>query len=248
MHPLEEFYEERLQEIEDYLALLTSLENSVQSGIPHMGDMESPISTQQQRILYSSLYLQLYNFIEATVSKCLEGVCQAIDGAAVKPNDLLPPLRREWARGAAQTHSDINYDNRLQRVVDLCEHFIQSRTISSMKIEVGGGGNFHDELIYKISNRLGCSLNISKSTIRYIKTPFRNELGPLKLIVKLRNDLAHGNISFGECGANVTVGELRSLKEYTTTYLKEVIFSFREFIENCAFIVPERRPVKELSP
>ena len=64
MDPLTESFEERLQEIEVYLDLLEHLEQQVAIGPPKIG--ESSITTQQQKILYSSVYLQLYNLVEAT--------------------------------------------------------------------------------------------------------------------------------------------------------------------------------------
>ena len=57
--PLLEAFEERLQEIDAYLDLLDAIQHQAQTGPPKIGDVT--ITTQQQRILYSSVYLQLYN-------------------------------------------------------------------------------------------------------------------------------------------------------------------------------------------
>ena len=54
-------FEERLIEIESYLELLEALENQVRRGLPQFGEDGSTITVQQQKILYSSVYLQLYN-------------------------------------------------------------------------------------------------------------------------------------------------------------------------------------------
>ena len=59
MDTLAEVFEERLLEIETYLDLLDALDRQVQKGPPEIGG--APITVQQQRILYSAVYLQLYN-------------------------------------------------------------------------------------------------------------------------------------------------------------------------------------------
>ncbi len=60
-----ENFQERLDEIEDYFAFLNRVDTQIQERSP-----ERP-STEQQRILFSTVYLQLYNLIEATMSECL---------------------------------------------------------------------------------------------------------------------------------------------------------------------------------
>ena len=67
MATLEQSFEDRRQEIEAYLALLEVLDREVQSGRPPTIG-ETAITARQQRILYSAVYLQLYNLVEATVT------------------------------------------------------------------------------------------------------------------------------------------------------------------------------------
>ena len=57
MDQLTQIFEGALQEIEAYLDLLEALERQVREGPPRIGG--AAITTQQQKILYSSVYLQL---------------------------------------------------------------------------------------------------------------------------------------------------------------------------------------------
>ena len=104
-------FEERLLELDAYLDLLDALERQTQHGPPVIGG--GPVTAQQQKILYSAVYLQLYNLVEATVTWCLEAVCAAAakDGRWC-PSDLSAELRREWVRTTAQTHAGLNDENR----------------------------------------------------------------------------------------------------------------------------------------
>ncbi|TAD92967.1 MAG: hypothetical protein EAZ98_24445 [Oscillatoriales cyanobacterium] len=220
MEDLSQAFEERLQEIETYLDLLESIQEQVQGGTPQIG--EATITPQQQKILYSSVYLQLYNLVESTITRCVDAVSNAVVNQSSRPKDLSIELRPEWVRCTARTHTDLNYENRL--------------------VEKGGGGNWDDEEIYKLSKRLGLSLNISRDANRAVKQPFRDDKGALSLIKSFRNKLAHGNLSFAESGNNITVSDLRDLTERTALYLREVVNCFKSSIDAHEFLMPERRP------
>jgi hypothetical protein len=241
MDDFSQAFEDRRQEIEAYLNLLELLETQLQTGPPRIGGNGSTITVQQQKILYSSVYLQLYNLIESTVTRCVDAVCVAVVNNW-HPSDLSIEVRREWVRFTARTHTELNYANRLTSAWSLCEHLVQIHPISEFKIEKGGGGNWDDNAIEDISDRLGLSLNISPNIYSGVKRPFRNDQGALTFIKTLRNDLAHGSLSFEECGENITVSDLRDLATRTILYLEEVVNCFKLSIDAHEFLLPERRP------
>ena len=239
-------FEERLQEIEAYLSFLEGVEIEAQSGPPRLGAEGPVITTQQQRILYSCVFLQLYNLVESTVVRCLDGVTHAAMAAGIwSPGDLTAELRQEWVRVTARTHVDMGYEKRLESALDLCEYLVAALPVAGFEMERGGGGNWDDGAIEKIVARLGFELNVDNTIYRGIKRPFRDDLGPLRIVKKLRNDLAHGNMSFAECGENVTVSELRDLSKRTADYLREVVKAFVGYIDRHEFLIVAKRPLRE---
>jgi MAE_28990/MAE_18760-like HEPN len=243
MDDLSERFEERLAEIVAYLDLISGIEQLVRSGVPRLGDDGPPITTQQQRILNSGVYLQLYNLVEATVTNCLDAVSKAAmrrDGWA--PGDLTLELRREWIRHLARTHVSMGPDKRLEEAIILCDHLIAALPVPEFEIEKGGGGNWDDAAIKKIALRIGFELRVSRRVEQDVKRKIRNDLGAMALIVNLRNGLAHGRLSFVECGQDDSVAELRGLTERVAAYLREVVEAFISFIREYRYIRPERRP------
>lgn len=236
-------FQERLAEVDAYLQFLTAMELRAQHGPPRLEGAEHPITTQQQRILYSGVYLHLYNLVEATMSRCIEAVAAAArDNGRWTPGDLSGDLRREWVRATARTHVDLTPQHRLERALRLCDHLVASLPIETFDIDQGGGGNWDDLEIEEFSKRLGCQLVVSQPVYSAVKRPFRDDLGPLALVRQLRNRLAHGSISFAQCSEDVTVERLTDLKNRTVNYLSEVVACFATYIEGSEYLIPGKRP------
>ena len=238
-----DFFDERFSEIEAYLAFLHDIESATRSGAPKIEHAEASISAPQQRILYSSVYLQLYNLIEATVSRSISAVSQAAASSGRwQAKDLSTALQREWVRVMAHTHTDMSPDKRLDSAINMCHHIIEQLPIQAFEVEVGGGGNWDDDAIEKISARVGCRLEITHSTRTGVKRHVRDDLGALKLVKNRRNRLAHGSISFVECADGVTVGELLRITDAIGAYLREVITAFNTYIELFEYLQQGSRP------
>lgn len=236
-------FQERLAEVEAYLELLSTMEVQAQHGPPRLHGAEHPISAQQQRILYSSVYLQLYNLIESTMSRCIEAVSEAAkENGRWKPDDLSDSLRREWVRVTARTHENLTPERRLKHTLDLCDHLVKSLPVTAFEVVKGGGGSWDDTAIEVFSKRVGCQLDVSQPVYSAVKRPFRDDLGPLALVKHLRNHLAHGSISFAQCAEEMTVGRLVELKDRTVDYLREILRCFSAYLESFQYLLPERRP------
>jgi hypothetical protein len=238
------FFNERFTEIESYLTFLQEVEDAARSGPPRIEGAGTAITAPQQKILYSSVYLQLYNLVEATVSQCIHAVTDAATShlAQWRADDLNTSLRKEWVRAMARTHVAMTPERRLESAVAMCEHLIDQLPVSELKIEVGGGGNWDDESIERLSARVGCNLVITEQTKRAVKRPERDDLGAMKLIKNRRNNLAHGSISFVDCAEGIAVAELRRITEATGSYLRESIGCYTSYIELFDFLMPHRRP------
>lgn len=243
---LRAFYAERVEEIDEYLRLLHAIEVEASTGVPRLEKSQARISVTQQRILSSSLYLQLYNLTEAIVTRCLSFLEDSFKVESWKPSDLDPKLRREWVRYIARTHDDLAPDRRLASAMEMCDHLVGQLPLGDLKISAGGGGNWDDEEVYRLSERVGCNLVIQKSTTAAVKRPLRDGLGAMKLVKNRRNGLAHGSISFKDCADQVTADELEQVAVAIKSYLQELLDSFIAFANGRVFLLRSSRP-SELS-
>jgi hypothetical protein len=236
-------FDERVAEIEAYIRLLESLERAAQTGPPQInGDV---ITTRQQKMLYSAVYLQLYNLVEATATRCVTAVSQATaTSGSWNIGQLELPIRQEWVRRNARTHVVLNADKRLKTALEFCNLILDGGDISEWTIEKGGGGNWDVAAIEDICERIGCILQISDPVQTAAKRHFRDDMNALAFVKDLRNKLAHGSISFEQSGDNVTVSDLKELKKRTVDYLREVIQSFSDYLDGFMFLDAAVRPVQ----
>jgi len=243
VNSLKDLYTQRVEEIETYLELLDTIDREIKEGRSPTIEVMSVITVTQQRMLYASFYLQLYNLVEATVSYCLDALSSAmVQEHKWYPADLSPNFRKEWVRTVAKTHH-IKDETRLNGALEMFEQLVQSKPIPTpFHFDMKQNGNWDDEAIRKTSEKLGLRLTFRADVEANIKRPYRDDKRPLEFVKHLRNRLAHGNISFTECGSTTTVADLHELKRSTVEYLNDVVASFASFIESQGFISQDKRP------
>jgi hypothetical protein len=240
---LRAFFEERFAEVSAHLQFLAELEIAARSGPPRVEGSSTIVTANQQKILYSVVYLQLYNLVEATVSQCVAALTTAAaDGGQWKPEDLNSAMRSEWVRFSARTHTVMSYETRLESALEMCAHLIDHLPVQDFTVETGGGGNWDDQRIEKLTDRLGCAFKPSRKARTAAKKPMRDDMGALTLVKTRRNLLAHGGISFVQCADGVTVDDLRRLVEAVGIYLREALASFVDYIDELRFLRPESIP------
>jgi MAE_28990/MAE_18760-like HEPN len=153
---LQSEFEERLSEVDTYFELLASIEEATrQVGSPRFVGAMDPISAAQQRILYSCVFLQLYNLVESTVTSCFGALAEALrTSGRWRPRDLSEPLQREWVRFTARTHeNDLAPDNRLESALHLFSQLVEESPIDRFEVERGGGGSWDDSKIERLGKR-----------------------------------------------------------------------------------------------
>lgn len=232
MNDIESLVFERISEIEDYLSLLRKLDHSIKNG--------KPIATSNQmRLLYSSVYIQLYNLVEAFVTKMIENLQTLVRDSNIKPDELSEELFKLWIRVNAKTHEHLEFEKRLIHTIDMSKKIISQQPPTYLNIPKGGGGNWDEKEINNLTKKIGLVLDLEKTheTLNdKIRLPIRNDYGVLALTKHLRNALAHGELSFSECGKDVTVDELEDAKSLIKEYIEVVLLKYASYVASKSYI------------
>jgi hypothetical protein len=228
-------FNDRVNEIEGYYTFLLFLDNGIATGVTtiSMGGGNLPVSPLLKKTVFASIYLHLYNLVESTITLLLKAAERKIisEVSTHGINVLNNEIQAIWIRYVAGTHDILPPEKRLEKALDMCGYFLQQFPFS-LEIPKGGGGNWDNENIRTLALRLGLNLNIPRAINTSIKRPIKDGKGPIQVITLTRNKLAHGEISFSECGEDLTILEVRQLIDITVDYLRAVINCFGDYLDN----------------
>lgn len=233
-------YNERVSDIEAHFDLIKNISDAVASGGAKLTVNSGyyTITIQQQKILFSSTCLQLYNLVEATVNELLCAVGRnsqnGINGDLTK---LSNNIRDLYLKHMIPAEGNITPEKHLERAVELL-HQAVGKTCVEIKIPRGGGGNWDIQEIKNLSKRIGIDFELPENIYKKVSRPFRNEQGPLRYIKDVRNNLAHGSISFSDCGAGHSYSEFRALIDIVKEYLEFLISEYESYIDNARYLAP----------
>ncbi|ELC3209845.1 MAE_28990/MAE_18760 family HEPN-like nuclease [Vibrio parahaemolyticus] len=232
-------YAERVSDIEANFELIQNISNAIGSKgsarFP-VNDTHYTITTQQQKILYSGAYLQLYNLVESTVTQLLAAVGKhsqsGINGDLTK---LSEKIRNLYLKHIIPPEGNLTPEKRLEQALTLLH---QAVGVSDVEIVIprGGGGNWDYQEIDKLNQRVGVNFSLTQEVFQSVRRPFRNERGPLRYIKEVRNDLGHGSISFADCGADHTPSEFRSLIDVVKEYLEQLMNAYEHYLNTQGYL------------
>lgn len=223
---------EREAEVSAHLSLVARLEAAATG---RSTGLTPPIETEPVNILKSGYIVHLYNVVEAVMTKIIEEV--AIAAKAHPPKNWSDGLIREWSRGRVNMKRDIEIHKMEDRVFNLLIETADREPVS--RVPIGKeSGNWTNEEISKLAEKLGCSLAIPAGIDEAACTlPFSDGMAPMKFLRHKRNMLAHGNESFADSVSSFSTARLTELKEPAFDYMKAVATSFDQYLDDEGFLV-----------
>lgn len=241
MQLVQEVFQERIADIESYFELVNNIELAIGSGGAFFNVVGTPyqINPGQQKIMYSGIYLHLYNLVESTISMLIDAVerhaAQGINGQLLL---LTENMRKLYVKSVAAPYESISNDKRLEKALELFDQLLNVRPIE-LKIPPGGGGNWDVMEIKRLSNSIGINIVLPRGINQRVSMVFREDKGPIRFIKDIRNKLAHGSLSFSECGENHVASDFRNLIDIVTEYLRYVIQAYDDFINSNGYKIAQ---------
>ena len=231
MRSYEELLSGRAGEIESHLSLIEELTTAAiaRQGIANLQRVEM----EHVDVLKSGFLVHLYNVVEAVMAKILEEV--AADVIRYPPARWSSSVRTEWVRTRAGVERGIESHQRLSRTVKIVDEAIEGAV--HVEFRVRYEGNWSDREITTVSERLGCSLQVTPDVVRRAcHERIQNDLAPMKYILHKRNSLAHGNETFREGARQLSSQDLQRLRRTVVEYMKSVSSSFTSYLEAKSFL------------
>lgn len=211
-------YEERVDDVDRYCAFLERLIDGKPTLLFHYPDgttTEEAVDLAVTHTLKANAFLLIYNLVEATVRQALLAIRHNIDNNGHQFDDLHADLRRHI--------TGLMRDDETRGAIMNSSYPI-GRALLTAGFDAGKllSGNIHHKTLKELANKIGFSVETDAS-----KTRGGQRLTDVK---KRRNDLAHGNLAFIECGRNTAIEDIIAIKDEVEAYLAEILNNIETYL------------------
>ena len=217
-------FEKRVGEIDAYFKHLEAIEERdgklslITAGARVLRDIEPELV----KVLKANLFLLLYNLVESSVRQAITELLDAVSSEGMTYAEASDHIKKLWIREGHKRFENQSSEQIFQALANLADDIIE------MKLKSGAmaGGNIDSRKIREFSHRYGFSCKVH-----------RNAKDGVKLfdVKKRRNDLAHGLVSFSECGRNYTLSDLRQTKHEVVMYVRGILRNVCRYIDRKRF-------------
>lgn len=217
----------RKQELEKFFSGLNALEDFSSGKITQLP--AKAISDDFMKILKASSFLLLYNYIEGCVLHSFSSIYDEIRSSNISYAQLRSEFRRIWIEYQTKSllsdpkSSHNSYNEVASRMVN---DILEEASISLSRKALPFSGNLNDEKIKDVCQKHG--IKLSSKLLAVEET--------LETVMSQRNALAHGNISFGECGREYVVSDLERMKQSALAYMELVISGIESFVASKRYL------------
>ncbi|MFM5055330.1 MAE_28990/MAE_18760 family HEPN-like nuclease [Aeromonas veronii] len=222
----EETYNSRCREIERFFEMLLFMRDNRDSRLcGEPSDMANPntyvVGRDLEKTLRASAYLMLYNLVEATMTNAIYAIHQHIADEQVGFDELKEDVRKIAIKGLRKAVSSETPSELLDAAIP----------ISSALIWLGldkkdlFSGNLDSRLIKDKAREYGFKL------AAHDKAASRDGVRLLDIKTK-RNELAHGGISFEDCGHDTSVDELVAIFDEVKIFIKAVLDGVSDYLSS----------------
>ncbi|WP_333668483.1 MAE_28990/MAE_18760 family HEPN-like nuclease [Acinetobacter guillouiae] len=195
-------FEDKCAEIERYLDFLNCLDNGsdnhlLSKNIHNIWQVNT-ISREVQKTIRASTYLLIYNLLESSMCNALDSVHLTLESEGLDIQTVSVKMKKIIYNNLKKGLGEKSIDELIQSNIDLrsiiMRHGYNKKDLLS--------GNFDTDILKKIEKKYGFQSYpvegkdsvYSPKTIREIKVK--------------RNELAHGALSFEQCGQNIPISSM----------------------------------------
>jgi hypothetical protein len=209
----------RSKEIDEYFSFVKVMV-SPRTQVTHAdgtGDISAfYIDSELQKTLKATGFLLMYNLVESTMSNAIEAIISHMAGQSVSFDNLSKNIKIIILKNAKSWNPE-----KLEPGLKKIAHDIIHQTFKKEELF---SGNLDARKIRETMKEYGvnCQFKVNGDCLLTIKTN--------------RNNLAHGIVSFSDCGKDYDIDEIIRFKDDAIDYLKGVLDDIDAFLTNSDYI------------
>ncbi|TAG19404.1 MAG: hypothetical protein EAZ39_09375 [Oscillatoriales cyanobacterium] len=221
-------FKRRVAEIQKYFELVDKIEQlgalSSKSIIFPSG--EYIVDSDIKKILQSHCYLLLYNLVESSIRNGITAIHDIILIEQLTYKDLSPKIKRLWLlndKSKSFRDSYVKKDSVADNLQELIRSVLDDEMVSLDPSNIPISGNLDAKTIKELIDMYGFFGNLGVAS--------REIDDILNFVVKIRCDLAHGNVSFCDASSQILWSKLVDDKDKLVKYLTHMLNNIDDYID-----------------
>jgi hypothetical protein len=212
-------FDKRAQEIKLYFKLLEKvIEQDASLFLPNNRTHKYvKFDDELQKVMKANLFLLLYNLAESSIKQALIEIYDVITSESVKYEDVKDEIKKIWIKTNYRNFNQMGTENIFLVLNQIADDIIDIEFDALKNIS----GNIDGRKIREFAENIGFSTRTHYSLDNGTK---------LHLVKTQRNKLAHGDLSFAECGRNYTISDLKLIYNQVTKYLKRILLNIERYL------------------
>lgn len=223
-------FNKRVSEINSYLKGLEELE--LYSLENDELDNKKFLEDDFSKILKSNALLMMYNLVESTI---LGGILKIYEGLVQNEmtyTKVRTEIKNIWFsfRHNEAYDKKAHYNSYRKKASDIVDFILSDEVLVLNRKAINISGNLDADQIRGVCQEHGIVFN-----------PNQESRGGIVLedIKDKRNSLAHGSVSFVECGRDYSVLRLMEIRKETVLFLKAVLDGMQDYYDNERYLMSE---------
>ncbi len=207
-------FEDRKKEIDFYCSIMTEIESAE-------GSIQTSDNNRLIKIMKSNLLLMLYNLVEACVVSGMMEIYEELKYDKCSYNSVIKEIQNLWAKCQINeiygpTTNRSAYEKRVQQII---QNITSGSIISLSRDALGISGNLNAKKIKEIcdSHGIKCKLKTSGESLERVKLE--------------RNKLAHGDVSFSVCTKELSLCDLKTIKDEVFLFIDGILNGMKDYYD-----------------
>jgi len=181
------------------------------------------------KILKANSILMIYNLVEASISSGINEIYDLVHSQGLTYSNVRKEIQEIWFTFKFNQVYDPNahYNTYKAKAYEIVNSIIMNNTIELNQKAMGINGNLDANQIRLICKRNG---------IHYSVDPACKGGEALDDVKRKRNDLAHGTVSFLECGRSYSLNDINIINVETTVFLDCILQGMQDYYAQQSFL------------
>lgn len=220
-------FDERKIEIEFYYSILQDIDTS-------SGRISTVDNARFERILKSNFLLMLYNLIEACITTGFIEIYEAIENHGNTYVELIGEFQRIWSdyKISEPSENTANQGTYKKVVRSILADILLNKPL---EFETSDQIKFTKNIL-RISGNLDARAIRDLLNDHNITFTDKTDKPKMLIVKRKRNQLAHGEESFGDSARDFTVSDLEEFKDEVLGFINNVLTTMKEYYDNKRYL------------